>query len=81
MRRSSRSLCTDLAEAYRKKRYPAYFISKVSETDSEHSETNVWIEFSLACNYISGDKYETLISRNEEIGRLLYHMISNPEKY
>ena len=81
VRRSSRSICTNLAEAYRKKRYPAHFISKVTDSDSENSETNVRFDFSLACKYISQQKHEKMILRNEEIGRLLNHMINNPDKY
>ena len=81
VRRSSRSVCTNLAEAYRKKRYPAHFISKVTDSDGENSETNVWFEFALACKYISKQKHEAMILRNEEIGRLLNHMINNPDKY
>jgi len=52
IRRSSRSVCTNLAEAFRKKRYPLHFVAKVSDSDSENSETNVWIDFCLATNYI-----------------------------
>jgi len=81
VRRSSRSVCTNLAEAYRKKRYPAHFISKMSDSDSENSETNVWIDFSLACKYIPTDMHRNWIDRNEEIGKLLNHMINNPDKY
>ena len=81
VRRSSRSICTNLAEAYRRKRYPAHFVSKVSDSDSENSETSVWLDFSLACKYITDEKYTKMILRNEEIGRLLNHMINNPGKY
>ena len=81
VRRSSRSVCANLAEAYRKKRYPAHFISKASDSDTENSETNVWIDFAFACKYVSEIKYQQMILRNEEIGRLLNHMINNPEKY
>ncbi len=81
VRRSSRSVCTNLAEAYRKKRYPAHFVSKISDSDTENSETNVWFDFSFACKYIVLEKYENLILRNEEIGRLLNHMLNNPDKY
>ena len=81
IRRSSRSVCANIAEAYRKKRYPAHFIVKVSDSDTENSETNVWIDFSLACKYISIEKYGSMTFRNEEIGKLLNHMINNPEKY
>lgn len=81
VRRSSRSVCTNLAEAYRKKRYPAHFISKVTDSDGENSETGVWFDFAFACKYIAQQKHEGLILRNEEIGRLLNHMINNPDKY
>jgi len=81
IRRSSRSVCTNIAEAYRKRRYPAHFISKTSDADMENSETQVWIDFSFSCNYISDKERQDLTSRSEEIGRLLGHMIDNPEKY
>jgi len=81
VRRSSRSVCTNLAEAYRKKRYPAHFVSKVTDSDSENSETGVWFDFSLACKYIPQQKHEKMVLRNDEIGRLLNHMINNPDKY
>jgi len=68
VRRSSTSVCTNLAEAYRKKRYPAHFISKVTDSDGENSETNVWFDFAIACKYISKQKHEAMILRNAEIG-------------
>jgi four helix bundle protein len=81
IRRSSRSVCANIAEAYRKKLYPAHFASKVSDADTENSETGVWLDFSIACKYISQEKYKTLSDKNQETGRLLGHMINNPEKY
>jgi four helix bundle protein len=81
IRRSSRSVCANIAEAYRKKRYPAHFISKTSDADTENSETSVWIDFSLACKYIASEEFDSMISRNEEIGKLLNHMLNNPDKY
>ena len=81
IRRSSRSVCICLVEAYRKKKYPAYFISKVTDSDMENSETSGWLDFSLACKYINQQKHDRLIERTQEIGRLLHHMINNPEKY
>lgn len=81
IRRSSRSICTNIAEAYRKKRYPAHFVSKVTDSDGENSETGVWFDFSLVCKYITKQRHEEMILRNEEIGRLLNHMINNPDKY
>lgn len=81
IRRSSRSVCSCLAEAYRKKQYAAHFIAKVTDADMENSETNVWIDFSASCNYITAEEHRDLIAKNEEIGRLLNHMYHNPEKY
>jgi four helix bundle protein len=81
VRRSSRSVCANLAEAYRKKRYPAHFISKLTDCDAENSETGVWIDFSFACQYINEQTKISLLSKNEEVGKLLNHIISNPEKY
>ena len=81
IRRSSRSVCICLLEAYRKKRYPAHFISKVTDSDMENSETSGWLDFALACKYIDDKKYKEFITENEEIGKLLNHMINNPDKY
>ena len=81
IRRASRSVCTNLAEAYRKKLYKAHFVSKVTDSDMENSETGVWLDFAFACKYISGDTHLKLTSQNEEVGKLLNHMINNPEKY
>ncbi|HZI54664.1 MAG TPA: four helix bundle protein [Chitinophagaceae bacterium] len=81
IRRSSRSVCICLIEAYRKKRYPAHFVAKVTDSDMENSETSGWLDFAYACKYIVEAKYKDLIAKAEEIGRLLNHMIINPEKY
>lgn len=81
IRRSSRSVCANLSEAFRKKRYPLHFISKLTDCDAENSETLVWFEFSLSCGYISKEQYEEISKLNEEIGKLIFHMINNPEKY
>ena len=81
VRRSSRSVCANLAEAYRKRQYPAHFVSKFSDCDAENSETGVWIDFALASKYIDDNSHKTLIESNEEVGRLIAHAIKNPEKY
>lgn len=81
VRRSSRSVCSCLAEAHRKKLYPAHFISKVSDADMENSETQTWLDFALACTYIDQEIYTQQINISEHVGSLLHHMISNPEKY
>ena len=81
VRRSSRSECICLLEAWRKKRYPAHFVSKASDSDMENSETSGWLDFAIACKYIADSTHKSLMARNEEIGRLLNHMINNPDKY
>lgn len=81
IRRSSRSVCANLAEAYRKRQYPAHFVSKISDSDMENSETQVWLDFALACQYLSGESFKELTSLSEEVGRLLQHMIRYPENY
>lgn len=81
IRRSSRSVCANIAEAYRKRRYPAHFISKISDSDAENSETQVWLLFSLECGYIDKLTYQRLLDESEEVGKLLSHMMTNPEKY
>lgn len=50
IRRSSRSVCSNLGEGYRKRRYPAHFVAKVSDSDMENTETQVWLDFALVCN-------------------------------
>lgn len=81
IRRSSRSVCICMLEAWRKKRYPAHFVLKATDSDMENSETSGWLDFSLACKYIDESTFQKLTIRNEEIGKLLNHMINNPEKY
>jgi four helix bundle protein len=81
IRRSSRSVCSNIGEGYRKRIYPAHFISKCSDADMENSETQVWLDFALACDYIDKEKYNDFLKRSEEIGRMIGHMIENPEKY
>ena len=81
IRRSSRSVCACLAEAYRKKQYQPHFVLKISDADMENSETGVWLDFGLSCSYISQDKHGVLTQQAEEVGRLLGHMIQHPEMY
>jgi len=81
IRRSSRSVCSTIGEAYRKRKYKAHFVSKSSDADMENTETRVWLDFALACDYISKDVWNDFEEKAEEIGKLLNHMIENPEKY
>src|SRR5678815_4884432 len=60
VRRSSRSVCICLLEAWRKKRYVAHFISKITDADMENSETSGWLDFALACNFLNTEEYKLL---------------------
>jgi four helix bundle protein len=71
-RRSSRSVCVNIAEAYKRRRYKDYFISKLNDSETENTETQVWIDFSLACNYFSKEKHIELTSKNDEVGKLIW---------
>jgi four helix bundle protein len=81
IRRSSNSVCANIAEAYRKRRYANHFISKLTDSDAENSETNVWQEFAYNCEYISEETYANLTEKNIEIGKLINYMINNPDKF
>lgn len=81
IRRSSRSVCSSVAEAYRKRRYEAHFVSKTTDADMENTETQVWLDVALASKYISQSIYKDYLDKSEEVGRLLNHMIENPKNY
>ncbi len=81
IRRSSRSVPVTIAEAYRKRIYAKHFYSKLTDSDGENSETQVWLEFAKECKYISIDTYQELISESLEIGKLINYMLLNPEKF
>ena len=81
IRRSSRSTNICLVEAYRKLRYKAHFISKLSDSDMENSETKGWLKFALDCKYLSLEQYSEFAVKSDEVGKLLNHMMNNPEKY
>lgn len=81
IRRSSRSVCANLAEGYRKRIYPAHFTAKCTDADMENTETLVWLHFALECGYISNEEFTYLDAATEEVGRLIGHMLENPEKY
>ena len=81
MRRSSRSVCANMAEAWRKRRYRAAFIAKLSDAESEACETQVWIEFARRCNYLDEDICKELdITYDKIIGQIV-NMIANADKW
>jgi four helix bundle protein len=81
IRRSSRSVCVNIGEAWRKTIYPAHFVSKLTDADAEATETMIWLDFSLHCRYLGQDTHRVATDRYEEIGRMLGSMISSPEKF
>jgi four helix bundle protein len=81
LRRSSRSICRAIGEGYRKRQYLKYFSHKMSDADMENTETQISLDFSLSCGYIAEEAHAKLIQKSEEIGKILAHMIDNPEKF
>ncbi|MEI7965901.1 MAG: four helix bundle protein, partial [Chitinophagaceae bacterium] len=81
LRRSARSVCVNFGEAYRRRKYPAHFVSKLSDCDAENTETEIWIMISFDCNYISEKDCQMLTARCEEIGKILGFMINHPDRF
>jgi four helix bundle protein len=81
VRRSSRSVCTNLAEAWRKRRYKAAFIAKLSDSESEACETQVWIEFTRNCEYLNDEVCDELDEMYNHIIGQIVNMISEAEKW
>lgn len=80
IRNSSRSVCTNIVEAYKRRLYKDDFISKLNDAETENAETQVWIDFALACNYFTNEIYLELKSDNDEVAKLILYMINNPDK-
>lgn len=81
IKRSSLSVCANIAEAYRKRRYEKVFISKLTDADSENSETQVGLQFSQTCQYITNQEKQDLVDQSQEVGKLAQYMINNPGKF
>jgi four helix bundle protein len=81
MRRSSRSVCTNIGEAWRKRRYPAHFVSKMSDSEGEAEETRVWIEIAERCRYLTRDEARDLDSTYDTILAQLVNMIFNKDDW
>src|SRR2546423_10341143 len=80
IRRSSRSVCSNIGEAWRKRRYPAHFASKLSDSEGEAEETRVWLELAFRCGYISKDEADELDLAYDNILGQLVRMIEHPEQ-
>jgi four helix bundle protein len=81
IRRSSRSVPANISEAFRKRRYPKAFVSKLSDAEGEAAETQVWLDFALKCKYISQEMREDLYSRYDNAIGMLVNMIISPENW
>jgi four helix bundle protein len=81
IRRSSRSVCANLAEAWRKRRYEAAFVSKLSDSEGEAAETQVWIEFAVHCEYMDREEARSLYQAYDEVLGTLVGMITHPETW
>lgn len=78
IRRSSRSVCSNLREAWAKRRYLAHFVSKLTDCDGENSETDTWLDFAMSCGYLTAEQHKELTYECSFIGSMLGKMIRNP---
>ena len=81
LRRSSRSVCSNLAEAWRKRRYEASFLSKLSDAEAEAAETQVWLEFAVQCGYLGAEVGRELLASYENIIGKIISLINNPHPW
>jgi four helix bundle protein len=81
IRRSSRSVCSNLAEAWRKRRYRAAFLAKLNDSEAEAAETQVWIQFAVRCGYMEPDDGRELYAIYNQILGSLVKMITKPENW
>lgn len=81
IRRSSRSVCLNLREAWAKRRYEAHFVSKLTDCDGENSETQSSLSFARDCGYITVEQHEELQAVSRGVGKMLGRMISNPHPF
>ena len=81
IRRSSRSVCSNISEAFRRRKYPKSFSSKLNESEAEAAETQNWLDFALKCGYITEQSHQTINTAYEEIIGMLVSMQKHPEKW
>ena len=81
MRRSSRSVCATIAEGWRKRRYKAVFINKLTDAEQEAAETQTWLEFAQRCHYIDDQTFESLDKGYEEIFAMLFSMEKKADSF
>ncbi len=81
IRRSSRSVCSNLREAWAKRRYEAHFVSKLTDCDGENSETDTWLDFARDCGHLTKDQHSKLSDKCHRVGAMLGAMIKNPKTF
>lgn len=81
IRRASRSVGANLAEAWQKRDYVAHFVSKLTDADAEQAETQHWLDTALACKYVDQQTHQNLLENYLRVGRMLGAMIAAPEKF
>ena len=81
VRRSSRGVAANIAEAYRKRQYPKMFVAALAVADGELSETLVWLEFAVACGHLPEEQFTQAVRCYDEVGRMLGGMMAHPEKF
>ncbi len=81
IRRSSRSVCANIAEAWRKRRYPNAFVSKLSDADAEAAETQVWVEFAARCGYLVKNLADEFDQAYDQVQGKLVNMLRRPEQW
>ena len=81
VRRASRAVSGLYAEGYRKRRYPAHFVLRMTDADGENTETQVWLAHAVACEYVTAEDIKPIRALSDAIGRMLGDMILHPERY
>jgi four helix bundle protein len=81
LRRASRSVGANLAEAWQKRRYPAHFLSKLTDADSELAETEHWLSTARACDYLSESQHQRLSDQSRQVGAMLGAMLAKPDAF
>jgi four helix bundle protein len=81
IRRASRSIGANIAESWHKRRYPAPFLSKLTDADAEQAETQHWLDTASACRYLTTPHLKAMPEKCERIGRMLGKMMAQPETF
>ena len=81
IRRSSRSTCANMREAWAKRRYEAHFVSKLTDADGENSETDTWLDFAKDCGYLPSEAHAYLVEECRQVGSMLGSMLAKPKPF